>query len=43
MSILRLSAGTQKLWITSADVATTLTRVSTGMWISLAVTARPSA
>jgi hypothetical protein len=39
MSILRLRAGTQKLWITSAVVATTFTRVSAGMWISLAVTA----
>ena len=38
MSIFRFSSGTQKLWITSAVVATTSTRVSTGMWISFAVT-----
>ncbi len=39
MSIFRFSSGTQKLWMTSAVVATRLTRVSTGMWISFAVTA----
>ena len=41
MSILRASPGTQKLWITSALVATRFTRVRTGMWISFAVTAPP--
>ena len=39
VSTLRLSSGTQKLWITSAVVATRLIRVSTGMCISPAVTA----
>ena len=39
VSILRLSSGTQKLWMTSAVRASTRTGVRTGMWISLAVTA----
>ena len=38
-SIFRFSSGTQKLWITSAVVPTTFTRVRVGMWISFAVTA----
>jgi hypothetical protein len=40
VSIFRFSSGTQKLWMTSAEVATRLTLVSTGMCISSAVTAR---
>ena len=39
-SAFRFSSGTQKLWITSAVVPSMSTRVRTGMWISLAVTAR---
>ena len=39
-SILRFSRGAQKLWMTSAVLATTSTRTPAGMWMSLAVTAR---
>ena len=38
-SIFGPSCGTQRLWITSADVSEMLTRCPAGMWISFAVTA----
>ena len=36
MSSLPCSSGTQKLWMTSADVSRSSTGSPTGMWISLA-------
>jgi hypothetical protein len=39
MSALRLSCGTQKLWMTSSVRRIVFTRVRVGMWISFAVTA----
>jgi len=40
-SIFRFSSGTQRLWITSAVVPMTSTRVRMGMWSSFAVVACP--
>ena len=42
MSSLPCSSGTQKLWMTSAEVSVSSTGSPAGMWISLATVTSPS-